>query len=214
MVRVFLIFSFVLSFITEGFSNAIVDPLGEKSDMVLIKDRARTTSMIKKGHGFFEVKGLFDSEKGEEYQIDYSFKINVSFYGDRGGVITLMVPKSYFGDSFWGQVRRGVVETSNLKIKLEDIKERVEHNGITYEECPVLKIYDVKGKDEKNLKDLIAFRALELGILNEKNLSSEEVQDLEASIVTHSSVPALGVIKMNITGKVRNYKIKMGFDLK
>ena len=214
MVRVLLIFSFVLSFITAGFSNDNVDPIGEKSDMVLIKDRARTTSMIKNGQGFFEVKGLIDSEKGKEYQIDYSFKINVSFYGDRGGVITLMVPKSYFGDSFLGQVRRGIVQTSNLKIKLEDIKESIEHNGITYEECPVLKIYDIKGKDEENLKDLIAIRALEMGILNEKDLSSDEVQDLEASILIHPSVPALGVIQMNITGSVRNYKIKMGFDLK
>jgi len=214
MVRVLIIFSFVLSFITAGFSNDNVDPIGEKSDMVLVKDRARTTSMIKSGQGFFEVKDLFETEKGEEYQIDYSFKIKVSFYGDRGGVITLMVPKSYFGDSFWGQVRRGVVETTNLKIKLEEIKDKIEHNGKTYEECPVLRIFDIKGKDEKSIKDLISLKAFEMGILNEKDLSSEEVSDIEAFVVTHPSVPALGVIQMNITGNVRNYKIKMGFDLK
>ena len=87
---------------------------------------------------FLRLKVCIDSETGEEYQIDYSFKINVSFYGDRGGIITLMVPRSYFGDSFWGQVRRGIVQTSNLKVKLEDKRGR-KHNGETYEECPVLK---------------------------------------------------------------------------
>ena len=214
MVRVLLIFSFFLGLTGTTLSNDRVDPIGEKTDMVLVKDRARTTSMIKKGHGFFEVKGLLETEIGEEYQIDYSFKINVSFYGDRGGIITLMVPRSYFGDSFWRQVRRGIVQSSNLKIKLEEMKEVVKHNGETYEECPVLKIFDIKGKGEKSLKDLIVLKAFEMGILNEKDLLSEDVQDLEAYVVTHPSVPAMGVIRMDISGKVRNYKIKMGFDLK
>ena len=214
MARVILIFCFFFSFITTSFSNDRATPIGEKSEMILIKDRARTTSMIKKGQGFFEVKDLHATEKGEEYQIDYSFKISVSFYGDRGGVITLMVPQSYFGDSFWGQVRRGVVQTSNLKIKLQEVKDLVRHNGVAYEDCPVLRFFDIKGSDEKVLKEMIALKAFEMGILNEKDLLSEEVRDIEAIVVTHPSVPALGVIRMDITGNVRNYNIKMGFDLK
>ena len=214
MVRMLLFLSFLVSSISVGFSKEMADPIGEKSNMILVKDRARTTSMIKKGHGLFEVKNLFETEKGEEYQVDYTFKIKVSFYGEKGGTLTLMVPKGYFGDSFWSKIRRGVVETSNLKVKLEDIKNEVTHKGITYRDCPVLKIYDIKGKGLKAMKEVIALKALEMGIISKSDSFADEVKDLEASAITHPSVPALGVIKMNITGNVRNYKIKMGFDLK
>ena len=184
MVRMLLIFSFLFNFTNFGFSNDEIDPIGEKSDLVLVKDRSRTTSMIKKGNGFFEVKGLFETEKGPEYQVDYTFKIKVSFYGERGGTLTLMVPKGYFGDSFWQKVRRGVIETSNLKVKLEEVKDRVNHKGIVYNDCPVLRIFDVKGKGMSILKELIALKAFEMGILSEGKLFSEEVEDLEAVAVT------------------------------
>ena len=110
-------------------------------------------------------------------------------------------------------MRRGVVETSNLKVKLEEIKDSLSHNGVVYNDCPVLRILMLKVR-HVHLKELIALKAFEMEFLKEGESFSEEVEDLEAFAVTHPSLPALGVIKMNITGKVRNYKIKMGFDLK
>ncbi|MDC0254832.1 hypothetical protein OAK75_08035 [Bacteriovoracales bacterium] len=212
MTKWLLVFSFLLSGLQLGYTND--DPIGERSDMILIKDRARTTSMINKGHGFFEVKDLIDTEFGEEYQIDYKFKIKVSFYGERGGTINLMVPKNYFGDSFWQQVRRGDIQTSNLKIKFKGIKERVAHNGEIYNNCPVIRIFDIQTSQANILKELIAIKAVEMGILNESDSFADDVENLEAEGIIHPTLPALGVIKMNITGKVRNYDIKMGFDLK
>ena len=44
MVRMLLIFSFLFNFTNFGFSNDEIDPIGEKSDLVLVKDRSRTTS--------------------------------------------------------------------------------------------------------------------------------------------------------------------------
>ena len=47
-----------------------------------------------------------------------------------------------------------------------------------------------------------------MGILNESDSFADDVENLEAEGIIHPTLPALGVIKMNITGKVRNYDIK------
>ena len=53
MVRLLLVFSFLFNFINSSFSNDEINPIGEKSDLVLVKDRSRTTSMIKKREWLF-----------------------------------------------------------------------------------------------------------------------------------------------------------------
>lgn len=214
MAKWFLIFSFLFSSLQFAQARLDFNPIGERSDMILVKDKTRTTKMIKKGHGFFEIKDLIETDAGEEYKVEYKFTIKVAFSGNKGGTITLMIPKSYFDDSFWTKIRRGEIQTSNLKIKLKGIKDRVIHNGKIYEDCPVLKIYDIQRTQIHSLIEVIGLKAVEMGILTESDDFADEVEDLVATATIHPSLNALGIIQMNITAKVRNYNIKMGFDLK
>jgi hypothetical protein len=214
MAKWFFIFSFLFGSLQFGQASVDFNPIGERSDLILVKDKTRTTKMIKKGHGFFEIKDLIETDAGEEYKVDYKFTIKVSFYGNKDGKISLMIPKSYFEDSFWTEIRRGIIQTSNLKIKLKGIKDRVVHNGKIYEDCPVLKIYDIQPTQVHSLIEVIGLKAVEMGILTENDDFAEEVQDLVATATIHPTLNALGVIRMDIDAKVRNYDIKMGFDLK
>ena len=193
--------------------KASEDRLGEETNFVLIKDKARTNYMVKSGKSQFKIMDLREVGGQSEYLVNWKYDVMVKWAGKRAGTIPLMMPNEIFEDYFWSSLENSPIKTSNLTMTFLGKKDSVSLNNKTFKDCTVIKIDDVKNSNLHALEEMFILKALEMGIISEHSLREETVENIEIEAVTHQDAPGIGVLQWTIQGDVRGYSIKMGFDL-
>lgn len=193
--------------------SAFEERLGEKTDFVLNKDKARTNYMVKSGKSQFQIMDLKEVGGQSEYLVHWKYDVMVKWAGRRAGTIRLMMPNELFEDYFWSSLESSPIKTSNLKISFLGKKDSVVLNNKTFKDCNVIKIDEVKNSNLHVFEEMLMLKALEMGIISENSLREETVENIEIEAVTHQDAKGMGILQWTIQGDVRGYSIKMGFDL-
>ncbi len=193
--------------------SASEDRLGEETNFVLIKDKARTNYMVKSGKSKFQIMELKEVGGKSEYLVHWKYDVMVKWAGRRAGTIRLMMPSELFEDYFWSSIENSPIKTSNLTMTFIGKKDSVVMNNKTFKDLNVIKINEVKNSNLHVLEEMLIFKALEMGIISENSLREETVENIEIEAVTHQDVQGMGILQWTIQGDVRGYSIKMGFDL-
>ena len=68
------------------------DRLGEETNFVLIKDKARTNYMVKSGKSKFKIMELKEVGGQSEYLVHWKYDVMVKWAGRKAGTIRLMMP--------------------------------------------------------------------------------------------------------------------------
>ena len=189
------------------------DRLGEETNFVLIKDKARTNYMVKSGKSKFKIMELKEVGGQSEYLVHWKYDVMVKWAGRKAGTIRLMMPNELFDDYFWASIENSAIKTSNLKMTFLGKKDSVSLNNKTFKDCNVIKIDEVKNSNLRVLEEMLILKAFEMGVISEHSLREETVENIEIEAVTHQDVKGLGILQWTIQGDVRGYSIKMGFDL-
>jgi hypothetical protein len=203
LIAVAILFSFQ-TFAVDG------DPQGENASYILNKDRERTSWLIKSGTGTALVGEKVDHEElGPCYEVSIEYEFDVRFIGKNKGTIGLLVPERVFLPTFYSQLR----EDQSYSFGSFD----VEHLGVTdakdaddnyYEICDEIKIFNIDkdyqpiSLNENNTK-IIWFKSE--GILN-------EVENLEIKMRVDESLPVLGSVQIDVSGRAQGTNFKAGMD--
>ena len=193
--------------------SAFEDRLGEETNFVLIKDKARTNYMVQSGKSKFQIMELKEVDGQSEYLVHWKYDVMVKWAGRRAGTIRLMMPNEVFDDYFWASLENSAIKTSNLKMTFLGKKDSVSLNNQTFKDCNVIKINEVKNSNLRVLEKMLILKALDMGVISEHSLREETVENIEIEAVTHQDAKGLGILQWTIQGDVRGYSIKMGFDL-
>ena len=193
--------------------SASEDRLGEETNFVLIKDKARTNYMVQSGKSKFQIMELKEVDGQSEYLVHWKYDVMVKWAGRRAGTIRLMMPNEVFDDYFWASLENNAIKTSNLKMTFLGKKDSVSLNNQTFKDCNVIKINEVKNSNLRVLEKMLILKALDMGVISEHSLREETVENIEIEAVTHQDAKGLGILQWTIQGDVRGYSIKMGFDL-
>ena len=193
--------------------SAFEDRLGEETNFVLIKDKARTNYMVQSGKSKFQIMELKEVSGQSEYLVHWKYDVMVKWAGRRAGTIRLMMPNELFDDYFWASLENSPIKTSNLKMTFLGKKDSVSLNNKTFKDCNVIKIDEVKNSNLRVLEEMLILKAFEMGVISEHSLREETVENIEIEAVTHQDAKGLGILQWTIQGDVRGYSIKMGFDL-
>ena len=193
--------------------SAFEDRLGEETNFVLIKDKARTNYMVQSGKSKFQIMELKEVDGQSEYLVHWKYDVMVKWAGRRAGTIRLMMPNEVFDDYFWASLENNAIKTSNLKMTFLGKKDSVSLNNQTFKDCNVIKINEVKNSNLRVLEKMLILKALDMGVISEHSLREETVENIEIEAVTHQDAKGLGILQWTIQGDVRGYSIKMGFDL-
>ena len=193
--------------------SAFEDRLGEETNFVLIKDKARTNYMVQSGKSKFQIMELKEVDGQSEYLVHWKYDVMVKWAGRKAGTIRLMMPNEVFDDYFWASLENSAIKTSNLKMTFLGKKDSVSLNNQTFKDCNVIKINEVKNSNLRVLEKMLILKALDMGVISEHSLREETVENIEIEAVTHQDAKGLGILQWTIQGDVRGYSIKMGFDL-
>ncbi|MEC8624008.1 MAG: hypothetical protein VXY34_04250 [Bdellovibrionota bacterium] len=193
--------------------SAFEDRLGEETNFVLIKDKARTNYMVQSGKSKFQIMELKEVDGQSEYLVHWKYDVKVKWAGRKAGTIRLMMPNEVFDDYFWASLENSAIKTSNLKMTFLGKKDSVSLNNQTFKDCNVIKINEVKNSNLRVLEKMLILKALDMGVISEHSLREETVENIEIEAVTHQDAKGLGILQWTIQGDVRGYSIKMGFDL-
>ncbi len=202
---------FALLGITSLLTNAtMVSPIGETAAYRLNNDPGRTSFMVQKGEGMGTVVEMRqDAKIGPAYVIRIDYDLEVLFRGRVQGDVGLLVPVAMFEEQFYDDLQ--VTHPVNLQAF------RVDYMGTTrasddennsYDQCLMIKIYDIDPAYRP------VFKEPGVSVLwHNNNVNAfADVKNLVLDLTTHSIVPVLGAVQLDISAKVNGLPFKMGFD--
>lgn len=188
------------------------DPLGEAAQYQLDRNGARTTSMIQSGTASTTVSEFQpNNTNGPSYRIDLEYDLSVQFYGRQKGLEKLLFPQEFFDEAFMEQLRgTGYYESPNFKLRHQGMGDARTLDGGVYPNCDKILMYDVVFPDSKGFEALIYAAA---GI-DPNSDSKPGIENLKINAYLFHGIPALGAVKLDISGVVQGMNIKIGFDYK
>ncbi len=200
-------------------SLGLSDPIGESAFYRIVKDRARTSNLIKSGEFNAEVvRHIPDREEGPAYEVKMDYVFDVMWMGRREGSETVVVDEFYFAPEFIEELRRtGHYENSDMKIDHQGYESFTNSDGRHYQNADVLKLYDIDTKSKKTLilyaRHIIKKVAIAKAILEGRDVKANgEVENLEVVIRRVDDIEVLGAARIDISGDYQGMHIIAGGD--
>ena len=190
------------------------NPIGESADYQLDKHGSRTTSMVSKGSGKGSVNEyLPHTDQGPSYKVQVNYDLTMRFYGHKVGRFEYPLTEKYFDPEFIAQLRQtGHYETPDYKIRHEGFADAKNLDGGRYPNCDKIRFYDIKIHYFEGLEKLLMIAA---GLNpDEQDLDDLAIEDLQIAGHVYPGIPALGSVKLDITGVIQGVRAKIGFDIK
>lgn len=203
-------FTFMLS--VTAFAR---NPVGEFAEYKLDKNGHRTSSILRSG----DLKFTVVSETSDAYNVKFDYKVRV--LGKRyEGEKEQKVAREYFDSEFMSRLKKeGELNQGQYKIKYlgtEDVKTIF---NIQYPGCDKIFLYDFQKlfeRDEDVLESEIITALVEAyqREIDEPTvqISGADVKDLEVTMRVTPTIPVLGAVKFDVSGKVRGITVRAGFD--
>lgn len=166
------------------------NPVGETADYKVDRDSDRTSSMVTGGSLSSEVtESLPTDGSGPAYRTTIDWSLRLQVIGERHGTRNVKVPAAYFTPEFMADLRQnGTYVGSDFKVDYLGVEDADTMNGAHYSNCDKIRIYDLPDD------------------------SSNDITDMEIVADVSEGVPVLGAVKMDMTGKYRGQRIKVGAD--
>jgi hypothetical protein len=193
-------------------SSLFADNIGEKVNYILNNAKDRTSSLIEEGEALIEIKEfLHDEELGPAYIVSIDYKFDITFVGYKEGNIGLLIPELMFQENFYYNLKEASsMDMGSFVIDYAGMTESFDAYENLYEECFIAHIHDIDVSKYMPIMDEKLIKIL----WHKSSKDFLKVKDLEITLKAHSSVPVLGGVQIDISGKAFGYKFKAGFDLK
>jgi hypothetical protein len=195
------------------------DPMGELANFYLDKDSARTSSMVTAGTIVSSVDDkTVNPNTGEiKYVVNFNYDITLKVLGNFADYFAMSLPDSFFTPAFMEKLRtEGAYNSPDFKIRHEGRKDVQTLDGTRYAQTDVVMVSDIKFDSFRNPEGLVRLLAASAG-LDPLNFSVEKglpMTDLKIRMYIYPNIPALGAVKMDLTGKIQGIPTKSGFDYK
>lgn len=203
---------FLLPAIFSIFSLGLLgDIIGQKATYTLNDDPERTSWLLKSGDGEAIITSFKEDEKlGPSYVVTINYDFDVMIYGRQKGSIGLLVPASMFEDKFYDDLKKvHPVNLGGFKVDYEGMSEAADAKGNEYEECMVIRIFDV----DPNFQPFDASKPSISVLWHYQNNPSVILEDLEITAKTHPSVSVMRAVQFDISGKAYGFDLAAGLDL-
>lgn len=170
------------------------DPLGERADYKVDRSSSRTSSMFTGGSLEAVItEALPDNGNGPAHRTKIDWTLKVQVIGNQSGSRDVKVPDVYFSPEFLDELRiKGTYEGPDFKLKHMGFGDAHNMDGAFYPNCDKILIYDMPNVARANA----------------------DIDDLEILAHVQYGIPVLGAVKMDIKGKFRGQRIKVGADYK
>lgn len=178
------------------------DPVGDFANYKVDKNKNRTSDLIKNGWLATRTMEMIPGTEGHKsYRVEIPYEIDVLIGGKQKGTSEVVIPESYFTETFWQELRQnGSYESDKFKVRyLSGNVTVATMQGQTYENCDQVLIYDIDTKGLRSPKD-------------QKSNSGAGVKDLEIVMFRHPSVPVLGGVRLDARATYLKQKVKLGAD--
>jgi hypothetical protein len=120
------------------------------------------------------------------------------------------ITEDYFTPAFWDELRENkLIVTPTFKIKHLGVEDTTTITGEEYLNCDHVLFYDIEPEGESYISNLV--KQLSQLVLQE-NPDDQKVEDMELKSYVCDGLPALGASKIDMTGKTRGFRFKVGFD--
>ncbi|MCX6118596.1 MAG: hypothetical protein NT027_13720 [Proteobacteria bacterium] len=196
------------------FAEEVRNPLGEKADFQLDRDKARTTSLITKGSVNSVVDKYFpDHERGPSYNVRISYDLTVRFSGRKQGVINMLFPDEYFTPLFMEDLRKnGSYVSPDYHIKWEGRANVKTLDGGVYPQTDIIYITDIvlPSRFEEELAQIVWDANGPENVFESDRYRA--IEDIKMRAYIFPGIPALGAVKVDIAGKTSGVNAKAGFD--
>jgi len=183
------------------------DPLGEEAFYDL--DKSRSHNMIRSG----KVDSIIatynpHAEGGPAYEYHLNYEFVVKLLGKQKGTEIFEIPAEYFSPQFMEELREtGYYESPQFKLEYLYVESTTTMNGLYYEDCDRVRFYDFKESETS-----MDFASVLVG--NDRSWGRGSIEDLEIKAHIYYGVPAIGAVKLDITGKSNGRGIFAGADLR
>lgn len=184
------------------------DPVGENAGYELNRSRDRTSWVIRGGEGVGTVTELRNDEKiGAAYVVSIEYSFDILFHGQQNGVIGLLVPAAMFEDQFYDDLQqRHPAKLGVFDIDYLGTGNARDNDNNSYDQCLLLRIFNIDPNYQPVVRD-----ASKIAVLFHESTMGE-VENLELKLKTHESIPVLGAVQIDISGKARGIDFRAGLD--
>ena len=198
---------FFFAVISVGFFSTISLSQQETAFYELDRSSDRTTGMVRDGALQVNVSDYIpDHEDGPAYRSNFDFELETSIAGRQRGHETIMLVEQYFSEEFWQELcQNKSIETPSFKVDHLAIENVTIGSGQFFEGCDKVLFYDIQTEGSSFLFSF--FNSL-------TGYESKGLDDMKFTAYICDDVPAWGAAKLDITGKSRGFRFKLGFDYK
>lgn len=190
------------------------DPRGESAKYLIDTDDARTDSMVEGGQFLTSIGGQAGGPKVETYQVTVDFDLRLRFMGRKTGKKDAKMAADFFSGAWIKDLRQnGHYESKQFKAEhlgYEDVELK---DGHSYAHCDHVRLYDIDENLPSILDPLATVGAQLLApTLDGQGLTAPKVEDMEMIVDLHEGIPAIGAVRLDVSGKVSGMAVKAGAD--
>lgn len=212
-----------ITFTANAYTDFLRNPVGETAAYDLDKSGGRTSGMIRSGE--FEakvIKHIPDHPDGPVYQVNLDYNLNISLVGRKRGTAELNAPTEYFEPGFLDRLRKEKrIELPQFTLTHKGNKDVRVKNGKSYNNTDVVFIDNINTSSAYHALELYGEDSL-IVIINEifteafesQGIVANDIEDLKILLHISEGTPVLGAVKIDISGRVRGFGFKAGFDLR
>ena len=178
-----IVFPLLVPFVSEATLR-----VGDHADYTMSTERARTSGFVRHAEAHAQVKEM--TSEGVVINFDYHYETS---FNSKESSERRVIPASILQRRFLDRLREGeIIETAKFKAQHLGF-ETVASRGVAYENCDIIKFYDVMLEDAHFKQTTIVVK-------------------------THPSVPFLGIVQVDFESKYmtgltwRLSSLKLGMD--
>lgn len=188
---------------------SIADPIGEVASYILNDSNDRTSWLIRDGEGQSSVVELREDPKlGPVYLVNIEYSFDVLFAGNHNGVIGLLVPVTMFEEQFYEDLKTThPVNMGSFKVDYLGMARGRDNENNTYDQCMKIRLFDV----DQNYRPIRTEPRVHI-ISHESTGSLNDVENLVLNFKKHATIPVLGAVEIDISGKARGIDFRVGLD--
>ncbi|MCA9509008.1 MAG: hypothetical protein KC505_11355 [Myxococcales bacterium] len=196
----------VLASITTD--DPVSNPTGEEAGYTLNKSSGRSSWVIKEGRANAIVKEYMpDAPGGPGYVVEITYDMKVRFKGHQQGSIALLVPEQVFADNFIEDLMGNhPMAFGGFELDYHGTDDAKDADDNLYEDCAKTRIFnidtDYQPPESSNPSVYVLYS------------KGAKIENLEVKMKVHDSLPVIGAVQLDVSGKVLGFNFKAGFDYK
>ncbi len=152
-----------------------------------------------------------DAPIGPAYQVNIDYNMNIRLHGPESGTISILIPEGMFGEQFFQDLANNhPVDLGDFKVDFLGMVTATDSQGQEYN--PVL--LPVSPFTAVNTGSLVGDSDHQIMVISHEGTGIlADIENLEIKIAVNFSVPVLGGVQIDISGKASGINIGAGFDL-